>query len=134
VLLELHLAATLYMTGLIWFVQLVHYPLLGRVGGEAFRRYHEQHRRRTGWAVGLPMLVELFTAVLILQRAPTGPARLGLALVALIWLSTLLLQIPCHRRLAGGFDAGEHRRLVRTNWIRVVGWSLRSGLVLGWMA
>ena len=32
-----------------------------------------------------------------------------------------------------GFDAEAHRRLVRTNWVRTVGWSLRSALVLGWV-
>ena len=31
-LLLLHAAATLFMTGLIWFVQVVHYPLFARVG------------------------------------------------------------------------------------------------------
>jgi hypothetical protein len=29
----LHLAATLYMVGVIWFVQVVHYPLFSKVGG-----------------------------------------------------------------------------------------------------
>lgn len=30
------LGSTLYMTGLIWFVQAVHYPLLGEVGPGSF--------------------------------------------------------------------------------------------------
>lgn len=34
-----HLFSTLFMTGVIWFAQAVHYPLLGRVGGEAFVEY-----------------------------------------------------------------------------------------------
>ncbi len=31
-LLILHAGATLYMAGVIWFVQIVHYPLFSRVG------------------------------------------------------------------------------------------------------
>ena len=31
-----HLAATLYMVGVIWFVQVVHYPLFARAGAEGF--------------------------------------------------------------------------------------------------
>ena len=29
-----------------------------------------------------------------------------------------------------GFDAAVHRRLVRTNWIRTVGWTLRGALAV----
>ena len=31
-----HLAATLFMVGVIWFVQVVHYPLFAKVGATAF--------------------------------------------------------------------------------------------------
>lgn len=36
-LLYLHAGATLFMTGLIWFVQVVHYPLFLRVGEGNFQ-------------------------------------------------------------------------------------------------
>jgi hypothetical protein len=32
-----------------------------------------------------------------------------------------------------GWDDDVHRRLVSTNWIRTIGWTLRLGLVT-WMA
>ena len=32
-------AATLFMTGVIWIVQTVHYPLFARVGRDEFREY-----------------------------------------------------------------------------------------------
>lgn len=54
----------------------------------------------------------------------------GLALVAVIWLSTALLQVPCHELLCVGFDPAVHQRLVWTNWIRTAAWSLRGFLVL----
>ncbi len=127
---------TLFMTGLIWFVQIVHYPLMGRVGGDAFGRYEAAHTRLTTWVVGPPMLAEGVTAIMILVRRPAWlpawQAWTGLALLALIWISTAALQVPAHRRLAGGFDPAAHRRLVSTNWIRVVAWSLRAALVLHW--
>ena len=59
-------------------------------------------------------------------------AIIGLALVTLIWLSTALLQVPCHEDLSNGFDTEIHRRLVATNWIRTVAWSLRS-LLATWI-
>lgn len=55
-------------------------------------------------------------------------ALAGLPLLAAIWLSTALVQVPCHRRLAAGFEPRTARRLVRTHWIRTVAWSARAAL------
>jgi hypothetical protein len=136
-LLTIQAGATLYMTGLILFVQLVHYPLMERVGVQAFASYEQEHTRRISWAVGPPMLIEAVAALLTTFRLPQGVAAwqawLGFALVAAIWISTATLQVPQHRRLAIGFDALAHRRLVLSNWLRVVGWSSRALLVLYWL-
>ena len=136
-LLLAHLAATLFMVGLIWFVQIVHYPLFSRVGEEGFGAYSEAHSRLTSYVVGPPMLLEAATALLLVFRrpdeVPLSLAILGLALVAAIWLSTALLQVPRHTALGSGFDASQWRGLVGTNWIRTVAWSAR-GVVVLWMA
>jgi hypothetical protein len=128
-----HLAATWFMTGLIWFVQVVHYPLFARVGNEDYANYQEAHARLTTWVVGPPMLVEAGTAIAIvitLGRGPCGAAWwIAAGLLALIWASTAFLQVPAHGRLAQGFDAKVHRRLVTTNWLRTVAWSVRAWLV-----
>jgi hypothetical protein len=130
--------ATLFMTGLIWFVQVVHYPLMNRVGTEGFARYELAHTRRTSWVVGPPMLVEAASSLVMVLRPPAGvtagQAWFGLALVAVIWIATAALQVPQHRHLATGFEPSAHRRLVLTNWIRVLGWSLRAALVLYWLS
>lgn len=130
----IHLLATTFMAGLIAFVQVVHYPLLARVSPPDFVAYEREHTTRTGWVVVPPMLVELATAVWIVLGA-TGSeemmvAWLALGLLGVIWLSTFALQAPAHRRLLAGFDDGVHRRLVRTNWIRTVGWVARVPLAV----
>ena len=71
-LLLLNAAATLFMTGLIWFVQVVHYPLFGSVGDGGFDRYAALHARRTTWVVGPPMLLELVTSFGLVFRLPAG--------------------------------------------------------------
>lgn len=125
-----HVAATLYMTGLIWFVQIVHYPLMGRVDREGFAPYEKEHQRLTAFVVGPPMLIEALTAVFFIMAQPPGAGPLwawgGLALVAIIWVSTTYLQVPLHNRLGQGFDASAHRALVTTNWIRTAAWSIRA--------
>ncbi|MCS7025938.1 MAG: hypothetical protein NZV14_14135 [Bryobacteraceae bacterium] len=135
-ILLIHSAATLFMTGLIWFVQVVHYPLMARVGRSGFAEYEQAHSASTTLVVAAPMLIELGTAIWLVAFPParnlSGAAWLGLILVVLIWASTWLLQVPQHEILAHGFESQAHQRLVATNWIRTWLWSLRAILVL-WM-
>lgn len=129
-LLAIHVAATLFMTGVIWFVQIVHYPLFGQVPREAFASYAEMHAKRTTWVVGPVMSVELITAVVLLARDASAAHIAGMALVGIIWLSTALVQVPQHERLRRAFDKRVHAALVQGNWIRTVAWSARAVLVL----
>ena len=133
-LLLAHVGATLLMTGVIWIVQIVHYPLFSQVGVDGFAAYQAAHSRRISYIVMPLMLVELATAALLVVIPPVdvAPALLwaGLALVVLIWLSTFALQVPQHRILSDGFDLRAHRLLVGTNWLRTIAWSLRGLLVL----
>lgn len=126
-----HLAATWFMIGLIWFVQIVHYPLFDRVGREAFPAYERHHQRRTTWVVAPPMMMELVSAMLIVAGRPgSSLAWTGAALVLGIWLSTAMLQVPLHARLAGAFDVRGHTILVQTNWLRTLMWTARGGIAL----
>ena len=137
-LLLLQLACATAMTGLIWFVQVVHYPLFGSVAREGFASYEAEHARRTVWVVGPLMCVELAAALLFLLprfRPPAvgaASALAGAALVLLIWASTALIQVPLHNRLAAGYDASAISSLVATNWIRTIAWTARSALLLVW--
>jgi hypothetical protein len=133
-----HVGATLFMVGLIWFVQVVHYPLFERVGEHGFAVYERLHTLRTTWVVAPPMLVEAATALLLLTRRPAGVSStqvlVGLGLLVVIWLSTAFLQVPRHQQLAGGFDPAVHHALVLTNWLRTLAWSARGVLVLSMTA
>jgi hypothetical protein len=132
----LHAGATLIMTGVIWIVQVVHYPLFARVGAEGFAGYQNAHSGLITLVVMPAMLVELGTAAwLVVQRPAQIPlwlALAGLGLVGILWLSTFFVQVPQHGALARGFDADAHRSLVNGNWIRTTAWSIRSLIAL-WM-
>jgi hypothetical protein len=118
------------MTGLIWFVQVVHYPLFAAVGREQFAQYEQAHAALTTYVVGPVMLLELGTAILLAYLRPGAASYIGLALLAVIWASTAFLQVPKHNALQHGFDAETHAALVKTNWIRTVCWTARSALCL----
>lgn len=134
---HLHFAATLFMTGVIWFVQIVHYPLLTFVRAEADLGRQARSSRVTTALVSLPMLVEALTGAAFLRLRPFFMDRdvvwIGMALLGVIWLSTFLVQMPMQRRLARGFERPVHRNLVLTNWVRTLAWTARSVLLL-WAA
>jgi hypothetical protein len=135
-LLLLQTAATLAMAGLIWFVQVVHYPLFGQVGREVFADYEKTHQSRTTLVVAPLMLLEATTAVLLLWLGPAGVAAwaalAGVLLVGLVWASTFLWQVPAHAKLEVSFNETTHRWLVRSNWVRTAGWTAR-GVLVCWM-
>ena len=134
VLLLANLAATLYLVGLIWFVQLVHYPLFDGVGTQGFAAYEGRHTRWTGAVVAPAMLIELATAILLVWRTPVGTPvwamPVGLAAVVILWAVTFFVSVPQHTILERGFDARAHRVLVDTNWIRTALWTARGGLMV----
>lgn len=130
----INLGATLFMVGVIWFVQIVHYPLFASVGTAAFDEYHYAHETLTNLIVRPLMLLEMATALLLMfVRPPTisgWQAGLGLLLVLLIWLATFLFSITLHYALHPEFNAQIHHKLIATNWIRTIAWSLRGVLML----
>ncbi|MEQ9616792.1 MAG: hypothetical protein RLN60_02020 [Phycisphaerales bacterium] len=121
-----HAAAAWFMVGVIWIVQIVHYPLFAGVGEERFSSYEREHQRRIAWVVAPAMLAELGLAAALVFLRPGALVVTGLALLIVIWVSTFALQVPAHAKLAGAFDAPAHARLVLTNWVRTVAWTARG--------
>ena len=117
------------MVGLIWFVQIVHYPMFKDIGCDLFAAYEQKHQRLTTLVVGPVMLVELTAAMLLLNSGADSVRYLavgGAVLIAMIWISTALLQVPLHRKLESGFQHDVWAKLVLTNWIRTVAWTARG--------
>ena len=121
--------STFAMTGLIWFVQVVHYPLFASVGRQHFMKYEQRHALLTTWVVLPLMFLELGTSIwLAIETADASkPIMVGGAIATvMIWASTFALQVPQHQILERGFDDAAWRFLVNSNWIRTVLWSARS--------
>lgn len=125
-----------WMTGLAWFVQAVHYPLMRYVPADRWAEFHARHITLTTRVVAPAMLLELLTAGALLLFPPAVPvwavwAQAGL--VVATWGLTFLHVVPLH----GGLSrhppgAGEVGRLVRANLPRTLAWTARFALVL-WM-
>lgn len=124
------------MVGLIWFVQIVHYPLLSIVPLQAASAVAEEHQRRTAWVVMVPMAVQGFTSLALLRWVPVGVTWwlpwCNAACVGIALASTVLLSVPRHARMAANPDEKVGRELVLTNWPRTIAWSA-SGIALAAM-
>src|SRR4051812_9608132 len=117
-LLFAHGVSTLLMVGIIWFVQVVHYPLMASVGPAQFCNYSRLNQSRTTVVIALPMLIEAITAICLLFWTPalrTSPIFwTANGLLLLIWVSTALWQVPLHESFLIEFNPQQIRRLVRS--------------------
>lgn len=124
------------LTGLIWLVQLVHYPGFLLVGKEAGAAYQQHHTRSMSWVVVPLMLAELtlaiwllFTPFLFQVLAYLNYA--SFAFLFIIWLATFLRAVPLHNRLSKhGYDINTIQKLIKINWVRTICWTFRTMALL----
>lgn len=123
-----HATSTLVLVGLIWTIQVVHYPLFVHVDAEVFPLFEAAHSRRITAVIAVPWAVQGLSTALLLLVPPAGVPRwlvLTTAALALIpVVVTLVWSVPAHTVLAGGFDPAAHARLVTTNWLRTAALTL----------
>jgi hypothetical protein len=114
------------LCGLIWFVQVVHYPLFALVDAESFKKHHHQHTKLTTFVVLPLMSAEAIIVIVLLSYSSFDSMHLlSAGMLAAIWLSTFLIQVPLHQKLSICFDSKIHKRLVLSNWLRTALWSGR---------
>ena len=129
----LGLACAWYMTGVVWFAQLVHYPLLDRGDVAAFATFARDYQRRTLWALTPALVGEVASTLLLAWLWPSPQSLSGLATLAAVWLTTCIWLIPAHLKLKQGYDREVHRRLVQSNLPRALLWTLRATIMI-WTA
>lgn len=128
------------MTGVIWLVQVVNYPLYKYLSTENFTQYQGEHIRRITRVVAPIMIIELFTSLGLISFLPLElaqqnilyPLLINFSLVVLIWLATVSYSVPIHQALKDGFDQKHYNKLLSSNWVRTIAWSLRL-LFLGYL-
>ena len=123
------------LTGLIWLVQLVHYPGFLLVGKDSEASYQRHHTRSISWVVIPLMLTELVFALWLLSipflfQVLSYLSYAAFACLVLIWLVTFTGAVPLHRKLQEqGYEREVIQKLLKLNWIRTVGWTFRTLLL-----
>jgi hypothetical protein len=118
---NLVLAAAL--AGLIWTIQLVHYPLFALVGAADWPRYGEEHRRRITWLAAPLMLASVGVAGVLAIDDGSGLSVLNAGLAVGVFVLTGVVFAPLHGRLEHAASERALRVLVRANWVRTIAWT-----------
>ena len=112
---------SLMMTGLIWFVQMVHYPLFKAIPPEHFRQYETRHTSKTGLLVAPLMLIEMgFGFLFWWMHTKDFWNHFSLLMLLIVWFSTFFIQVPLHSKLTKKHDDATINKLIQTNWIRTI--------------
>ena len=130
------LAFTLYMTGMIWSMQVLEYPLFALVGRNEFPAYHAAHNRALPFFVILPSVLAFISAVVLFWIRPAGIPLWSVVVVVALDLAVLVLTAvqlaPLHGKLdREGFSTEVITTLVRGNWIRTILWTINALVLLG---
>lgn len=127
-----NLTSSLFLTGLIWTVQLVHYPIFHLLDKKNFTGHINFHKRAISALVIPAMSVELGTSIWLAWSASSYLFyhQAGLLTVILIWLITFFIQVPLHNQLSKARNDKAIDKLVKTNWLRTILWSVKTILTL----
>ena len=131
ILFSLHLFSTFFLTGLIWVIQLVHYPSFLYIDEKNFPSFESFHTKSISLIVLPTMIFELISGAYLYIVKPNTEYDIFLfSLLILIWFSTFFLSVPLHGKLSIKKDIKVINRLIYTNWPRTIFWSLRSILLI----
>lgn len=120
------LFSSLFMTGIIWFVQIIHYPLYKKIDRQSFLAYEQLHTRLAFYLIGPMMLAELVSTLIVAWLFTHTLTILLLIMVVVMWLSTFMVQARIHRQLTKAYDETKLNRLIRTNWFRTIVWTVKG--------
>lgn len=126
---KLQLFSTLLLAGLILTIQYVHYPLWKYVSKDKLKLFEKTHQKLITPIVGLLMICEAVTALILLKN-PQPVFLVNIGALMGIWLSTFLFQVPMHQKILKGQETeASIKKLIKTNYIRTFLWIFRASIL-----
>ena len=130
-ILAMHLLMASIMVGVIWVIQLVHYPSFRFTDKEKYVSFQIFHMRNISFIVMPVMILEFLSGLVLVLYNNNHESLLMISffLLLIIWLVTALFFAQIHQKLSKGYDEALVRKLVSLNWIRTLLWTIRSFLI-----
>jgi hypothetical protein len=129
-LLKVNFISTSVMVGVIWVIQLLHYPSFHFISEKKYIEFQHFHMQRISFIVIPAMLIELASALSLAFFFRSTLTIILLALLLVIWGITFIFFTNIHQKLTNGYDYSIVDRLVQINWYRTALWSLRFIILL----
>ncbi len=128
----IHLTFTSFMVGVIWIVQLVHYPSFQYIDFERYRSFQRFHMEKISLIVVPTMIFELGSGLMLVffYYKEDWIFILSMVFLLAIWIITAIFFTKLHGRLAHGYINAVVDSLIKTNWLRTLLWTIRLLLVL----
>ena len=125
ILSDVHFLSTSLMVGIIWVIQLLHYPTFHFIKESDYVEFQHFHMQRISFIVVPVMIIELLSGFMLVYYFRSNLLILCLIILLVIWLITFVFFTNLHQILLGGYDKIIVDKLVQFNWSRTVLWSLR---------
>ena len=125
ILSDVHFLSTSLMVGIIWVIQLLHYPTFHFIKESNYVEFQHFHMQRISFIVVPAMILELLSAIMLVYYIRSNLLTVCLIILLVIWLITFVFFTKLHQSLLGGYDKIIVDKLVQINWSRTVLWSLR---------
>ena len=125
ILSKVHFLSTSLMVGIIWVIQLLHYPAFNFIKESDYVEFQHFHMQRISFIVVPVMILELFTAFMLVYYIRSNLLILCMIILLFIWLITFVFFTKLHQSLLDGYDKTIVDKLVKINWSRTILWSLR---------
>ena len=130
----IHLVSTSFMVGVIWIVQLVHYPTFLFIDEQKSYAFQKFHMSRISYIVMPAMTTELFSGIYIYiysnMAIDSNLFLLALTILIINWIITALVFVEMHNKLLINYKIEIISLLVKWNWLRTLLWSVRLILLL----
>jgi len=130
----INLLSTILIAGILWFVQLVHYPLFNEIPAKNFINYGYYHSRKVSGIIKPLFIVDFTTLILLLillgSNLSTNLMIVNVTIFIITIVLTQIIFIPIHQKLSKSPNSQTISQLIRLNWIRTLIWSLKVVFML----
>ena len=115
------------MVGVIWVIQLIHYPSFHFIEKDNYIKFQEFHMKGISIIVIPAMIIEILSGFFLLIYYFNSSFLFGSSVFILIsiWIITFLFFTKLHNSLTSGYKESIVDRLVFINWGRTILWSSR---------
>ena len=125
-LILLNFIVSLTMLSIIMVTQIVSYPLFLNLDEKIFTSYHSEYVKRITIIVMPIMIIELALTIMLYYMLDGFLSQIFLISIVLIFISTVIIQVPIHNKLKFSYDEHLAKKLIKTNWIRTFLWTIKA--------